>query len=120
EVVPQAPGPLTLEATGEVALRLAAPIEVAPAARARLSIEALSDGTGRPLEGALRLQGGRAELRVRVGIDPHPEGAPPPLELLLLGAPEGARLERAAPVGDALSATLVWPEGAGSAEVTLR
>ncbi len=120
EVVPQAPGPLTLEATGEVALRLTAPIEVAPAERTRLSIEALSDGAGRPLEGTLRLRGGRAELRVRVGIDPHPEGAPPPLELVLLGAPAGARLERAAPVGDALSATLVWPDEAGGAEVTLR
>lgn len=126
--VPQTAGELTVEARGDLAVRLAAPVSLTAAIRRRLTLQGFSVGGAEvPPGGVVELdeQGG-ATITLRLALDP-PATAPVPLAVSLEGAHEGATLEVAGvgsgvTIVDAATPTLrlTWPAGAGSARCAVR
>jgi hypothetical protein len=126
-VVPREAGPLTVEAEGELPIRLAAPITVGPAARRELVVEGLRwarRGAAADLAAGDAVDA-RAPVRLElvVRLDP-PAPEPVALAAALEGAPEGAALEAGAGVTITDRATLPlelrWPKAAPGGVVTLR
>lgn len=119
---PRSSGPVDLRARGPLALRLASPVEVAPAPSYAFRLEEVLLG-GVPVDLAHPLpRGGRVELKLRVSVAPEP--SEPLAGELRLGGVAGARLiepQGALEVGPSreLRVVLELPEEVAEAEQSL-